>query len=888
MRPILLAAVLPFLAAAAGPAPVRLNQLGLLPDGPKRAMLAHPSKAPLGWRLVDSAGRIRATGRTLVFGDDRWSGEHVHRVEFGGFRKAGAGYKLLVGEAASRAFSISPGLYDRLPSDALAYFYHNRAGIPIEARHVGAERARPAGHVGECATCVAGADSKGNRWPGCPYTLDVAGGWYDAGDHGKYVVNGGIAVWTLLNAWERHARARFADGRAAIPEAGNGVPDLLDEVRWELEFLLKMQVPDGTRLSVPVGQKRTVPGLVFSEIDASGMVHHKLADERWTALPLAPHEDKEKRQLFPPSTGATLNLAANAAQCARIWRKIDSAFAGRCLAAAERAWAAARRNPEVWAIADFTGSGGYGDTDFGDEFYWAAAELLTTTGKADYAAALRASPHFRAAAATAPGWNSVAALGTISLVTVPTRLAKAETAALRASILSGADAFLADTPKVGYALPYAPEGGWPWGSTSSILNRAMLLAIAHDLTGRRRYRDGVVDAMDFILGRNPLDRSFVTGYGARPMLNPHHRFWARQADPRYPPPPPGALSGGPNNTMMTDEVAPPIKGKCAPQACWLDDYRAFSLNEVAINWNAPLVWVSAWLAGEPAPAPKRAPAPLLAITVDDLPVHGEMPPGETPLGIARQVIAAFKAAKVPAVHGFFNGGWTERQPETEAVLRAWTDAGFPLGNHGWSHRNVNAATPAEYEEEIARNEPLLKRYGRRDARWFRYPFLAEGEDPAKRAAVRTTLARRGYRVADVTMDFSDWQWTAPYARCKAAGDEAAIAAMERAYLESARENIGFYRALSRSLEGRDIPYVLLLHIGAFDARMLPRLLDLYRREGFRFATLAEAQRDPFYREAMDPSLPAPPQGLEGRAAARGLKLPPRTSHAAMLDGLCRK
>ncbi|HEX8239937.1 MAG TPA: glycoside hydrolase family 9 protein [Allosphingosinicella sp.] len=889
MRLLLLAAALPLLAAAGEPAPMRLNQLGVLPDGPKRAMLAHPSEAPLDWRLVDSAGRSRATGRTTVFGDDRWSGEHVHRVDFSGYRKVGSGYRLVVGQAASRAFSISPRLYDRLPSDALAYFYHNRAGTPIEARYVGGERARPAGHVGERATCVAGADSKGNRWPGCSYTLDVTGGWYDAGDHGKYVVNGGIAVWTLLNAYERHARARFADGGAAIPEAGNGVPDLLDEARWELEFLLKMQVPDGTRLSVPVGQKRSVSGLVFSGIDASGMAHHKVADVRWTALPTAPHEDREKRQLFPPSTGATLNLAATAAQCARIWRTIDSAFAERCLEAAEKAWAAARRNPEVWAIADFTGSGAYGDMDLADEFYWAAAELLATTGKPEYAAAVRASPHFRTRAATAPGWNSVATLGTITLATVRPRLARAETAALRASIRAAADTFLADTDKVGYALPYAPQGGWPWGSTSSILNRAMLLAIAHDLTGKRRYRDGVVDSMDFLLGRNPLDRSFVTGYGARPMLNPHHRFWARQADPRYPPPPPGALSGGPNNSMMTDEVAPSIKGKCAPQTCWLDDYRAFSLNEVAINWNAPLVWVSAWLAGKSGPAPKRAPAPLLAVTVDDLPVHGELPPGETPIEVTQRFMAAFKAANVPEAYGFVNGRWTERQPETEEVLRAWRKAGLPLGNHTWTHRNANSATPAEYEEEIARNEPLLRRFSRgRDWRWFRYPFLAEGEAPEKRAAVRAILALRGYRVAEVTMDFSDWQWTAPYARCRAAGDEAAIAKMESAYLESARANIDFYRGLSRSLYGRDIPYVLLLHIGAFDARMLPRLLDLYRREGFRFVTLAEAQRDQFYREAMNPALPAPPQGLEGRAAARGLKLPPRTSHAAMLDSLCRK
>jgi endoglucanase len=595
VKAYLLVAAVPLLLAAGDPSPVRLNQVGLVPDGPKRAVLADASRAPLDWRLVDSAGRTRSTGRTSVFGADRWSGEHVHRIDFGGFRKQGTGYRLIVGGMESRRFSISKRTYDRLPFDALAYFYHNRAGTPIEARFVRDAWARPAGHVGERATCVSGADPKGNKWPGCAYTLDVTGGWYDAGDHGKYIVNGGISVWTLLNAYERHARGLFRDGRAAIPEAGNGVADLLDEVRWEMEFFLKMQVPDGTRLSVPVGQKKNVPGLVFSEIDASGMAHHKVADVKWTALPLAPHEDMEKRQLFPPSTGATLNLAAAAAQCARVWRKIDPPFSARCLAAAEKAWAAAVRNPEVWPIADFTGSGGYGDTDFADEFYWAAAELLATTGKAEYAGAVRASPHFRAATATAPGWNSVASLGTLTLVTVPRHIARGERAALERQVRAGADSFLQDVGKVGYALPYAPETGWPWGSTSSILNRAMLLAVAHDLTGERHYRDGVIDAMDFVLGRNPLDRSFVSGYGARPMLNPHHRFWARQADPRYPPPPPGALSGGPNDTMMTDEVAPSIKGKCAPQMCWLDDYRAFSLNEVAINWNAPLVWVSAWL-----------------------------------------------------------------------------------------------------------------------------------------------------------------------------------------------------------------------------------------------------------------------------------------------------
>jgi endoglucanase len=578
---------------------VRLNQLGFLPAAAKRAVLPKPATKPQNWRLVDARGKTRANGRTEVFGTDAASGSHVHRIDFSRFREPGTGYRLVLGEVSSRAFSISPNVYRRLTYDALAYFYHNRAGKPIEARFAGGERwARPAGHSPERAGCVSGRDPQGNDWPGCGYTLDVTGGWYDAGDHGKYVVNGGIALWTLLNLYERQLHRRidspFADGKAKIPEAGNGVNDLLDEARWEMEFFLKMQVPDGTRLRVPVGVKRSGTGLEFTEIDASGMAHHKVADEHWTGIPTAPHDDREKRILFPPSTAATLNLAATGAQCARLWRAVDEAFSARCLAAAERAWAAARRNSEVYAIAGFTGSGGYGDADVSDEFYWAAAELFATTGAAEYGEALRASPHFRASPVPELSWPRVATLGTITLTTAPSRLERTEVDGLRAALIAAAEGFLADTQRVGYAIPYAPPG-YPWGSTSSLLNRALILAVARDLTGGDRYRDGVVDAMDYILGRNPLDQSFVSGYGARPMMNPHHRFWARQFDPRYPPPPPGALSGGPNSGAMSDEVAAPLKGKCAPQTCWRDDARAYSLNEVAVNWNAPLVWVSAWL-----------------------------------------------------------------------------------------------------------------------------------------------------------------------------------------------------------------------------------------------------------------------------------------------------
>jgi endoglucanase len=586
------------LGAAAPANPVHMNQLGFLPDGPKRAIVADPSDAPLAWRLLDGNGRRVAEGKTEMFGADPQSGEHVHRVAFTAPR--GGGYRLEVAGRSSRTFAVDPSLYDRLRGEALNYFYQTRAGIAIEARYAGGRQwARPAGHLPEPATCLSGRDAQGNDWPACAIARDVAGGWYDAGDQGKYVVNGGIAVWTLLNLYEREQALRrppaFGDRTGRVPESGNGVDDLLDEARWELEFFLKMQVPDGTRLRLPVGVKRSRPGLAFTEIDAGGMAFHKVGDARWTALPTPPHLDRERRILFPPSTGATLNLAATAAQCARIWRTIDPAFAARCLSAAERAWAAAARNPEVYAIAAFTGSGGYGDPDLSDEFYWAAAELFATTGKDEYRAALERSPWFRTARAPEFGWPKTATLGTISLALVPNGLPAADRSRLRASLVAAADGFLSDEARTGYAIPYAPPG-WPWGSTSSILNRAIILALAADFTGDAGYRAGVIDAIDFILGRNPLDRSFVTGTGARPMENPHHRFWTHQLDPRQPGPPPGILSGGPNSTSMGDPVASTLRGRCAPMACWADDARAFTVNEVAINWNAPLVWVSAWLA----------------------------------------------------------------------------------------------------------------------------------------------------------------------------------------------------------------------------------------------------------------------------------------------------
>lgn len=591
------------------PRPIRLNQTGFEAQGPKRAILADPSKTPLDWVLFNAEGVAVVKGKTVVFGDDKASGEHVHQIDLSGFRKAGEGYQLKVGAAESRPFAIKAKPDGRLTRAAMSFFYQQRASVPIEARYV--ERpdlARPAGHAPDKATCFDQADERGQVWPGCDYTLDVSKGWYDAGDHGKYVVNGGISAWTLLNAWERAAvlkrpgaLAALGDGALALPEAGNGVPDTLDEVRFQLDFLLAMQVAEGKTLQVPVGNQRPSDGkLVLTAINASGMAHQKVADRYWTALPTAPADDTQVRYLYYPTTGATLNLAAVAAQAARLWKDIDPAFSAKCLDAARRAFAAAQRHPDIYAIGPFTGSGGYGDGDLTDEFYWAAAELYATTGEATYERALRASPLFLASPTegTRPagdiGWNNVGALGTITLALAPNGLKPAEIAKARANLVATAGKHLSDDVSQGYALPYAALG-YPWGSNSSVLNRALVLGLAHDFTGEIAYRYGAVDAMDYVLGRNPLDQSYVSGFGARPLRNPHHRFWAKQANSAYPAPPSGVLSGGPNSTNMSDPVAEPMKGKCRPQTCWTDDYRAFTQNEVAVNWNAPLVWVSAFL-----------------------------------------------------------------------------------------------------------------------------------------------------------------------------------------------------------------------------------------------------------------------------------------------------
>ncbi len=573
-------------APAAGAAPsTRVNQLGYLPRAAKLATIVNDATEPLPWSLRDASGTTVAEGQTTVHGDDRASGEHLHIADFSAFTTPGTGYSIMVENDSSHRFAIDAELYRRLRTDALRYFYHNRSGIAIEMPFAGEPQwARPAGHLGQAPNT---GDTEVPCAPntGCDYTLDVRGGWYDAGDHGKYVVNGGISLWTMLNQYERavhlsDSAAQYTDGALNIPESDNGVPDILDEARWEMEFFLRMQVPQGQPLA--------------------GMAHHKIHDAEWTGLPMKPDQDPKQRYLRPPSTAATLNLAATAAQCARIWQTIDTTFSATCRDAAARAWQAAKANPNMLAPAgDNMGGGPYDDNNVTDEFFWAAAELFVTTGEQQYHDALTASPYWEAGANGQPTgmyWGATGMLGAISLAVVPNELSEEQRDTMRGRVIAAADRWAEDVEQAGYRLPFAPgAGGYPWGSNSSVLNNMIMLALAFDFTSEPRYLDAALEGMNYLLGRNPMDQAYITGYGARPLQNPHHRFWARQIDPDYPPPPPGAVSGGPNSGLEDPYAQSIGLAGCAPQKCFVDHIESWSTNEITVNWNAPLAWMAAFL-----------------------------------------------------------------------------------------------------------------------------------------------------------------------------------------------------------------------------------------------------------------------------------------------------
>jgi len=579
------------------------NQVGYFKDRAKRATMLCDAKTGIDFDIKDSSGKTVYSGTSTPFGYDEDSDDDVHTLDFSDFDGEGTFTIEADNGATSREFTIGDkSVYSSLLYDSLNYFYQNRSGIAIESQFITSgdtkALARAAGHPSDSAEIE-------HTWgySGTSGSIDVTGGWYDAGDHGKYVVNGGFSLWLMQNQYETAVKYGFdkayADGSMNLPENNNGYPDLLDEARWEMDWMLKMMIDSG---------------------EYKGMAYHKAHDEKWTALGIAPADDKMKRIVKPPTTAATLNLAACAAQASRLWKGIDDSFADKCLDAAKEAYEAAKKHPNMYAPLDESiGGGAYGDTDATDEFYWAACELYVTTGDDDYYDDMEDSSFFLKLPTTLGGgesvdsvgsfdWGNTAALGTMTLALNEKAISSSDFGKVKDNIVSASEHYIDMEADQGYGLPYGQstisyndkDRGYLWGSNSFVADNAIVCAYAYLLTKDDEHLDGAIGGLDYLLGRNAMDYSYVTGYGTHAIEYPHHRFWANLIDSTFPKAPCGVICGGPNSGMQDPWVQGSgwKKGQIAPQKCYLDHIEAWCVNECTINWNASLAWLTSIVAQE--------------------------------------------------------------------------------------------------------------------------------------------------------------------------------------------------------------------------------------------------------------------------------------------------
>lgn len=551
----------PLLCLVAGGASaqaIKVNQVGFLPQAQKLAV------ATQGTGQFEVVG---ADGKTAFKGTAgaalRWepSGESVRVLDFSALTQPGTYRIRMAGLPLSDPFTVNADGYRALNTAALKAFYFNRSAIVLAPQYAGAW-ARPAGHPDDKVVVHASAASA-SRPAGT--VLSSPKGWYDAGDYNKYVVNSGIATYTLLAAFE-HFPAFFKQD-IGIPESGGSIPDILDEAMWNLEWMLTMQDPQ------------------------DGGVYHKLTNLRFDGIVMPHAASTTPRYVVAKGTAAALDFAATMATASRVLAPYDGKWPGmsaRMLAAAQAAWRWAEAHPDVvFKNPKGVVTGEYGDAKLSDEFAWAAAELFIATGDGRYATALMKHD----APLSTPSWGNVAALGWMSLAHHRARLAPGLDRDLVARRIDGLAAQLAATWRgSGYRLAMRPDD-FVWGSNAVVLNQGMMLLQAYRIKPEPDYLRAAQSSLDYVLGRNPTGHSFVTGIGARPFRHPHHR--PSMAD-GVEAPVPGWLSGGPNPGQQDAKECPPYPSKL-PALSYIDHDCSYAANEVAINWNAPLVYVSAAL-----------------------------------------------------------------------------------------------------------------------------------------------------------------------------------------------------------------------------------------------------------------------------------------------------
>lgn len=539
---------------------IKVNQVGFPPAAQKLAVV--PAGQAATFAVVD-AHTGKPVLRAKLGAPASWdvSGETVRVADFSALKAPGRYRIRVAGLPDSAPFDVRRDIYRALNIGALRAYYLNRSGTALPPAYAGVY-ARAAGHP-DTQVLVHASAASAARPEGT--VISAPKGWYDAGDYNKYIVNSGISTYTLLAAWE-HFPAYFQAKGSNLPESGNGLPDILNEALWNLDWMLDMQDPH------------------------DGGVYHKLTSKQFDGM-VMPDQSHTARYVVQKTTAATLDFAAVMAVASRVMAPFEQQRPGlsaRMKAAAEAAWTWALAHPgDVYRQPGDIATGDYGDAKLADEFAWAAAELYITTGKDSYYEAMHAGQ----LSGGVPSWGNVGSLAWISLAHHMPRLTPAADKALIAKRITGvADSLRKAWSGSPYRVPLQ-RAGFVWGSNAVLLNQAMMLVQAYRIDRQPGNLRAAQSALDYTLGRNATGYSFVTGFGARPPMHPHHR--PSEAD-GIADPVPGWLVGGPNPGQEDIKNCKAYPSSL-PALSYLDDVCSYASNEVAINWNAPLVYVSAAL-----------------------------------------------------------------------------------------------------------------------------------------------------------------------------------------------------------------------------------------------------------------------------------------------------
>lgn len=544
---------------------IRLNQIGFYPDAPKKAILLSADHG--AFYLQNASGKKVFTGSVHRSDNPGFNKRYTGIADFSAFHSSGTYTLTVSGLGESYPVIITKNALKSVADGSIKGFYYIRASAELKEQYAGKWH-RTAGHPDDHVLIHPSAATK-ERPAGT--VISSPGGWYDAGDYNKYIVNSGISTGTLLSLYED-----FPDYmnrvKLNIPESGNAVPDVLDEVLWNLRWMLTMQDPN------------------------DGGVYHKLSNANFDGM-IMPDKAVTPRYVVQKGTAATLDFAAVMAQASRIFSRFPKQLPGladSCRQAAVTAWNWAIKNPGVlyqqeemnknYQPAVTTGS--YGDRRVDDEFIWAASELFVTTKDHVYIPFIKP---ITAKGMNIPTWGDVKMMGYYTLLKHMNEIEDPgiiNLGQLKMSFLTFTDSLISKASENAYQTVMNKSArNFNWGSSSVAANQGMALILAYQLSHEQKYLDYAIANIDYLLGRNGTGYCYLTGFGHKPVMHPHHRPSFADGIEE---PVPGLLAGGPNPGMQ-DKI--PTLSK-VPDEAYIDDERAYAVNEIAINWNAPFAYLA--------------------------------------------------------------------------------------------------------------------------------------------------------------------------------------------------------------------------------------------------------------------------------------------------------